>query len=447
MTLLNRSLGFFALALLLFACRKEKSAENGRLPGSDTAQWEFTQGSIMYEGDITSAAMQPVNGVNTLSLVGTETDNEQAAFVLQIFDNNIEPGDYHNPNIFFQYSLEGAVVYQNTPLQNHEFTVTINSVDEEMVSGTFFGTVQDAQGGEITITNGKFTASLSDVSNPPVDEKTGILTVWSKSLCQGGGNIEVFVGGLDGEITQAMPSEPACAATGALNFTLPVGYHTVAAYCGTDSIRYGVTIEEDACLTLEVDFASPPVSTEYLPLGEDNFWEYSDFFDPSFTHRVDVDGSESDLDGRTYVRLVSTLGDTSYYRKEGTGYYQYREMNFQGLVNDPPYLDVPVLFEDYLQNQSWETVPVEVRISGTRVFIKLTSHIRRRDYQDNINGTDYPDLIEVETELWFAPVIGGPYTSTGNYYRTVFAKGVGIVQYIDLERAVEWGITDYNVVP
>ena len=106
-----------------------------------------------------------------------------------------------------------------------------------------------------------------------------------------------------------------------------------------------------------------------------------------------------------------------------------------------------ILHDDYQVNQSWETPPIDIILSGIGVKVKLVSTITRRDYSDNIAGVNYDNLIEVQTEIFFSSDGGLSYQSSGSSYITVFSKDIGIVYYYDLDRAIEWGALASYIVP
>lgn len=437
MTSVRSLLGFLALTLIIYSCRKEYSDEDGKIPGVVDLTWEFKEADQLYNGDMDSAYVQAAGSVKLLTAVGSGSI-EGGEILLQVLGENIEKGTYANQEVFFQYTENGSVVFQSSPVQTSNFSVNINELDSFTISGTFSGTVQDGQGNARTINEGKFTVQRKTSDQPVL---TGQLTVWSKAICFDGSPIEIQVADQTGNITEPLSGEPACNTAGTASFTLNTGIYTVIAICSNDTIRYDITIDE-SCTFLEVDFQHPPLFEDYLPLTEASYWEYNDLADASVTQRITADGEEVH-DGRLYTRMVSDLGDTMYFRKEQNIYYEFRQLNFQEFVDDPPSIEMVILHDDYDAGQSWETQGVDVILSGIGVKIKMVSRILRRDYDDTFNGTPYSDLIEVETEILFSSDDGNTYQSSGSSYRRVYAKGKGIVYYYDLDRTVEWGI--YNI--
>lgn len=444
MTLLRSLLGFLAVtSILISSCKKDYSLEDAKSPDIIDATWEFKVGDQLYNGIMDSAYIQSAAGFSALTMVGSQLDNQPGEIVLQIIGDNITAGTYSSPDIFFQYSENGTILFQTIPGQTSDFSITITDIDSATVSGTFTGTVQDAQGNPHTITDGKFTVSRTGHVNPPPTDVQ--LTVWSKGICFDGSSIEVKVESQTGFISDATPLEPECGAQGVAVFTLPQGVHTVVAICGTDTLQYNVNLI-GACVKLEVDFTHPPVQNDWLPLTIGSTWDFQNLASPSTSHRTTA-LSDTSLDGRLYTMVTSNLPDTFFYRKEDHIYYEYVTLDFNDFVQNPPSFEMVILHDDYQVNQSWETPPVDIILSGIGVKVKLVSTVVNRDYSENIAGVNYDNLIKVQTEIFFSSDGGVTYQSSGSSYTTVFAKDIGIVYYYDLDRAIEWGLYASSVNP
>lgn len=445
MRLLRCLLGFLAVtSILISSCRKEHSLEDAKLPEIIDASWEFKVGDQLYNGIMDSAYIQSAAGYSAVTMVGSQPDNKTGEIVLQIIGDDVTTGTYSSPNIFFQYAENGSILYQTIPGQTSDFSITITSLDSASITGTFTGTVLDAQGNPHTITDGKFTVARTGHTIPPPGDVQ--LTVWSKGICFDGASIEVKVEDQSGFISDATPIEPDCGAQGSAVFVLPAGVHSVLAICGTDTLQYNVTLS-GTCAKLEVDFTHPPVTDDYLPLTIGSTWDFTDLGAGTSTSHRRTATSDTALDGRLYTMVTSNLPDTFYYRKEDHIYYEFVTLDFNDFVQNPPSFEMVILHDDYQVNQSWETAPVDIILSGIGVKVKLVSTILRRDYTENIAGVDYNDLIEVQTEIFFSSDGGITYQSSGSSYVTVFAKDIGIVKYYDLDRAIDWGAYASSVNP
>ena len=444
MTLLRSLLGFLAVTLLLFSCKKDYSDEDGKVPGLVETTWEFKEAGTLFNGDMDSSYFQTVSGFSALTMIGSKGTSSDGEIILQVIGQDIQTGTYSSPEIFFQYSENGNILFQTIPGQTSGFSITISEIDSSTVSGTFSGTVQDSQGNSHTITDGKFAVAMTEGYHPgpPPD---GQLTVWAKEICFDGSSIEVKVKDQTGFISDAIPTEPTCGAQGAATFTLPQGIYTVTAICGLDTLNYTVNLNS-ACVNVLVDFVHPPVVEDYLPLTVGSFWDYEDLTNGFVTQRNTVI-SDTVLDGRLYTMEINTLPDTAYYRKDQNIYYEYRTLDFNQYVSNPPSFEMVILHDDYQVNQSWETPPIDIVLSGIGVKVKLVSTLVQRDFTASINSTQYPNSIEVLTEIFFSSDGGITYQTSGSAYNTVFAKGKGIIYYYDVDRAREWGATNVSIVP
>ena len=444
MTLIRSLLGFLAVTLVIFSCKKDYSDEDGKIPGLVESTWEFKEAGQLYNGEMDSAYVQSVSGFSALSMIGSGTSNQSGEIILQIIGEDIGTGTYSSPDIFFQYSENATILFQTIPGQASDFSITITAIDSSSVSGTFSGTVQDSQGNSHTITDGKFSVARTSDFNPgpPQDVQ---LTVWSKEICFDGSSIEIKIGTQTGFISDPLAVEPECGALGTATFTLPQGVYQVTAICGTDTLTYDVNLS-GACSKLLVDFARPPVTEDYLPRTVGSYWDYENLASSTTTQRITV-VSDTVIDGRLYSMFTSNLPDTFYYRRDQHIYYEYRTLDFNDFVQNPPSFEMVILHDDFQVNQSWETPPIDIILSGIGVKVKLVSTITRRDFSENIAGVNYDNLIEVQTEIFFSSDGGMSYQSSGSSYITVFAKDIGIVYYYDLDRAIEWGALASYIVP
>lgn len=443
MTLKSSLLGFLATILFLFSCKKEISVEDGKIPGNTETTWKFSSDGTQYNGDMDSAFTQSAGGYTVLSMIGTGADNQPGELIIQIVGENISEAQYGSEQAAFQYSVNGQILYQKVPGQSGDFSVTITDLDSAFVSGTFSGVAYDTLGQQHTIIEGEFTAPRSSVSGPDPSED-GQLTVWASELCTDGSSIEILVNNQKGFISEATPEAPECGDPRTATFTLPQGVYTVTAICGTDTATFPVSVNS-SCVKLMVEFDDPPIEGDYLPLTVNSYWEYVDLDNSSLSHRVTA-GTDTVLDGRQYWMQISNLPDTVYYRKEGTVYYEYLTVDFNGAVENPPSIELPILHDDYAVGQSWEVADIPLNLSGINVYAKFKSTLLQKG-STNINGIDYPDAIEVRTELYFSTNGGATYGDPVSEYSRVFARGEGIVYYYDLERGTNWGASTISIEP
>lgn len=445
MSFFKTLLGICASTLLMISCKKELSNEEGNLNTEIESKWEFKEGGQQFDGTTDTAFIQSIGTIQTLTITGAQAEGVNGEIMLQIAGENIGPGVYGTQFVLFQFLQNGAVSYTSLPVEGSDFVVSITTIDSSTVTGTFSGTVEDALGNTYTISDGKFTAKLGSgqVQNPPVE--SGQLTVWSKQICSDASAIEVTVMDQTGQITDAFTAQPDCGAAGTATFTLPAGIYTVSATCSGTTVDYQVTIDRE-CVFLEVDLQNPDVSGDYLPLTLGASWSYNDLLGSAAEQTITSEEENVVMDERQYTRLVSDNGDEFLYRKGGHEYYQFVTMNFQGTVDNPPSLEVPILKDDGAVGDSWESPVVSLTIASVPMQGKLRFTIENRD-PVSVNGVDYSDCIEVSAELFVSPVSLTNFQSTGSVFKRTFAKGIGIVKYDDLSQAVTWGVTTIVLNP
>lgn len=180
MKLFRVALLFPLITFLFSACQKEYSIE-GNAPVMHVGSWQFNDNTILYTGSMDSAYIKTTAGLQSLYLIGTSTDGTEK-FTMVLNGTSIIPGDYR-ASLFqsdFRYTAGASNVYAAGQAIG-EFIVTITSISPTSVSGTFYGTAQNASNNTIQITRGKFNATLAASSNGGVS--SGVL-VDSSGNCQ-----------------------------------------------------------------------------------------------------------------------------------------------------------------------------------------------------------------------------------------------------------------------
>lgn len=189
----------------------------------------------------------------------------------------------------------------------------------------------------------------------------------------------------------------------------------------------------------------PPPAEDYLPLYE--VWTYGNIFAPETdTLRIRSDGDTTMPNDQTYKRFFNeATGETRYFRKEGSIYYEYLVAPPGGLLNFDP-IEVIILRDDQPMDYSWESPAYDLVFNpGIPVnkVAKTVSMIVQRDFSETLNGKVYDNVIEVLTELRIANTAAGPFGSSGMSFRTLFAKGVGIIYYQDYISSDDWAIRHF----
>lgn len=438
MKVLRGFVAFFVLMSVLVSCRKERSFESSTGTPIINGQWQFSEAGTMFSGPMDSAFIRTIGVANSLNMSGVSADGK-GQITLQVLSNGtIVKGDYKNPQVLFQYSLNGSLIFQNSGTD--DFTITITSIDSISVTGTFSGIAIDSVGNKQTISGGKFTAPLSGIAPPAVGK--GTLTLWSKQLCGGTGNIYIKAGDSVGAITQAYPTAPACGAPGTASFTLPAGSYTVIAACGTDTLTLSAAVLPDVCSTLEVDFSL--VNQDYFPLQ--NRWTYGNVDDYNNDTLAIESAGDTTIGVDAFTKFVNDkTGETNYYRKSNGVYYQYLSNVYGQTLSQP--LQIIILQDNVDVGTTWNSDPYDVDFGSAGIpytlTVRLQNTISQKNYSMTIGGKTYNDCIEVTSELY--QLSGTSWVDADTGYKTIFARGVGMIYYQDLNSGTDWQIRNYNV--
>ena len=166
MKLLSISCSFLLAMVLLNACQKEYSIENGN-KGIAQGTWQFTNGGIKYAGNMDTIYQVAAGGTNELFLIGTSSNGTQN-FEMHLFADTFKIGTY-KASAFqssFIYSSSGTTIYQASQLIG-EFTVNITSLGDNNIGGTFSGSALDSANSLVQLTAGSFNSTFAGgIINP-----------------------------------------------------------------------------------------------------------------------------------------------------------------------------------------------------------------------------------------------------------------------------------------
>jgi hypothetical protein len=143
--------------------------------GTDTSgialgQWQFVANGHTYSGNIQSALFTNLIGGN-LTVVGFTASGTDTAFgiTVQFPGNTLDTGTYATTDAGTNFSLQiasgpnvGNIIYAANATSSQVVNITINSYNAgtKVVSGIFSGVSYDYNGTSVTITNGKFKATV-----------------------------------------------------------------------------------------------------------------------------------------------------------------------------------------------------------------------------------------------------------------------------------------------
>lgn len=161
-----------AASVIWNACKKEYSAENS-FKKITTGNWQFSNGSTKYSGNMDTVYQATAGSTNELFLIGT-TSNGSQTFYLRLFADSFKIGAYKASAFqsLFVYSSSGKTIYQAGQLTG-EFIVNITSINSNSIGGTFSGSGLDSSNNPIQLTSGSFNATFADGSVNP--SSSGVL--------------------------------------------------------------------------------------------------------------------------------------------------------------------------------------------------------------------------------------------------------------------------------
>jgi len=442
MKLIKFALSLLITTVLLNACSKEYSVENGGLQ-LPTGNWEFNNGTKPYIGNMDSAKIDSSGTIKQLRLNGTSSSGE--SFKMVIYGDTIKVGSY-KASLFqstFTYATTAKTIYEADQLVG-EFIVKITSYTSNLVQGTFSGSAKDSSGAITQITLGKFKTTLGN--GIKISASTGVLGDSS-------GNCKPAV--LSGTYTQGVAMTAANTArvqvVVATAGTYTISTNTVNGVTFSNSGTFINTGTQDVILTasgnsslsgnqnftlhygnsqcaFSVNFL-PGVSAsgDYLPLTPKSNWIFGLVGGTSADNiYLKVIDYAPKLNGNTYNTITQGISgtapadDSSYYKKGNGDYYQYMNLATTYQFDPPATLDLLILKDYAAQGATWNSSAINGSIGGVPFsgYIKMT--ILEKAVAVKIGSFDFPDVIKVKYELFMNGVPLAVQTS-----ERWFAKNVG----------------------
>lgn len=160
---------FFIIISLVFlcffySCTKDYSIEGGSVTTSGS--WNFTSNGQLSNGNIDTAFLYLNTGTRVLHLTGPNLLGDRF-FILDIYSRDVfKTGTYKvsSSEVNFTYSSISKTIYQSDKSAG-EFIVTINEIDNNHVSGSFSGLVNDSTGTKQQIELGLFATTINLKNN------------------------------------------------------------------------------------------------------------------------------------------------------------------------------------------------------------------------------------------------------------------------------------------
>jgi hypothetical protein len=464
MKLIKFAISLLIATVLLNACSKEYSVENGGLQ-LPTGNWEFSNGTKAYFGNMDSASVDSSGATKQLRLNGTSSSGE--SFKMVLYGDAIKVGSY-KASLFqstFTYATTAKTIYEADQLVG-QFIVNITTYTSNLVQGTFSGSAKDSSGAVTQITVGKFKTTLAN--GIEVIASTGVLGDSS-------GNCKPVV--LSGTYTQGVAMTAANTArvkvVVAVAGTYTISTNTVNGVTFSNSGTFTNTGSQDVILTatgnsslagkqvftlhygnsqcaFTVNFLpGVAASGDYLPLTSKSNWIFSLVggtpTDDIYLKVIDYAPS---LNGNSYITITQSVSatnppdDSSYYRKGSGNYYQYIDLATSFQFDQPVLLDLLFLKDNVAQGTTWNSSAITGTIGGVPFsgYIKMT--ILEKSVPVKIGSFDFPDVIKVKYELFMNGVPVAIQTS-----ERWFAKNVGEI-YLSVTggtNSVIYQVSNYQI--
>lgn len=195
---------------------------------------------------------------------------------------------------------------------------------------------------------------------------------------------------------------------------------------------------------------TPPVATgDLFPLKNGSLWTYAaDLNNPNDTLRVTNVG-EMTFGSNTYQNFQFTDAggpyDSLYYRKNGTDYFQYIDVN--ELIPDlQTEVKGEILFlkENLKVGDAWNT-DFTTKYNNEDITLRFAFSCTGANTTEPVNGKSYGGAYKVTTKIQLGKQ--GIFTDAGPVIETIYAKGVGLISEKGNEQAggLERYLKEYKI--
>lgn len=468
MNILKNSL-FFLLAIVLFiSCKKEYSYEAGNILKGGT--WQFQDSIVQYKGNIDSATINDVSGTKVLTLVGKSLTGQENFRIHLYTSDSFTLTSYHTSlsESDFDYFTSSKTIFKGDFFAG-EFIITITSLSNNTITGTFAGQVEDSTGTLTQITLGAFTSAIDLRNNGSQGGSTSTGTLGANpDTCTPInilGNYKTGAALTDSNTVQVQ-----------VNVTTPGSYSIATnSVNGVDFIKSGtftttgiqnvilngsgtpiapgvqyftVTYGSSNC-TFPITFLQGTVPVgDYFPTTTNSNWAYGleggsssdSILNQVIPYAPTIGGNIYSSFEENTIPSSGSATDTSYYRKLGNDYITTVDVssNFQ--------LDAPVQVEYTFLN---DLLPVNSSIksanfSGTILSIPVTGYVKTtiiaKAVPVTIGSLTFDDVIKVSYGYYLTINPNIPVATEEKW----FARGVGLI-YDDINDTDIYDIGRYTV--
>jgi hypothetical protein len=205
---------------------------------------------------------------------------------------------------------------------------------------------------------------------------------------------------------------------------------------GTDNflVMYDSSFCDVSVTVLPAGTTPPPAGTGfYFPLTNNSWWSYDD--GSSDTLKQTVVGTVT-LSGKSYSRFVTTdefgSSDTAFYRRDASNsYYQYMSTDaFAGLpiTFSQPFLEILFLKESLTTNATWNSDHA-ASLSGIPFTLRFKFTVINNNASMTVNGKNFTNVYHIRLQGQTGSF--GTFTDSGTPQDFYYAKGVGLIKYLD----------------
>ena len=439
------------LTALITGCQKEISYEGG-IPGAITGDWKFKVDTLSFAGPTDSFTVYPGTGVE---IFGQNPAGTQLFDI--IINGTVAAGQTYRAStlgVQFTYSTSaGAPLYESVIADpTRDFTVTVTSITDSTIVGTFAGTVQ-ADTAYKQVTAGSFAARRKVASSgggtsagtlgTALDTCTGAVLAgtYKKNAALTAANtvsvqVNVTTAGTYTIYTDTLKgiffrTSGTFTTTGTQTVILSGnGTPTDSAAAAKFRVKYNTS---NCGFTVKIDTSSAVVvvpTGDLFPLTANSWWSYnSTDIDPDTARSLN--SFTMPFGGNTYRGFqefeATTLVDSSYYRKSGNDYFAYYSDLSQTFLTVAQPGEINFLKDNATVGQTWNSV----EYSGTSAIVPLPAKLQyvftctAANVSETVNGKTYNGVTKVTTRVRMNPA-GTGYQDVAVLQQS-YARGIGLI--------------------
>lgn len=466
-----KALGITFLAILFLAsCQKEKSIEDGGIAA--VGSWQFTESGTLYTGNVDEAVLSTAGVTKTLTITGATSNQAQQFSIILSSTTSFAPGSYKASlsQAEFKYFTQAKTIFEGDFLTG-EFIVTITSLANNAIAGTFSGQAKDSTGTPVQILSGTFTSSIN--LGGGTTEATGILNssgtacapisssgTYTQGVALNGTNtiqveVNVATAGTYSIATNTVngvsfSSSGTFAATGVQNVTL-TGTGTPI---DSALFTFAVSFKTSTC-NFDVRFSPgtpppPPPVGDYFPTTANSFWVYN-YADNAIRDSLltSVNPYAPVINGQTYTTFLidnipaTSSHDTLNYRKANGDYFEALNLYNLFEIDEPVTVEYTFLKDNVPAGTKYKSPDFSAKVAGIPITGYIETTILDKASTADVSGQTYTDVIKVRNEYFITLVAGFPAESYGAEERW-YAKGIGLI-YLDSDAGQTLSIKRYQV--